>query len=250
MDVLAGLLADDELGRVCRELPEGGGGHDVVRVDEALLRLGWRLLGLHDGLLELGATPDPDVAREVRDEAGPDHGAVVVDDVGVGDDVGQVAVRCGEQGESWAEQEEGHVVGRIEADDFRQDGEGRVVHDDAVLRVLVVHEVTAREEGPHHFLPFQGPQRVHEGEDGVVHLSGGVAVVRGLLRLELAHEAVVVLEDLLLGSALGGLLDLRLADDFVEKAQLLHFSVFFGFLCLTTLSCSLWYSRSYLSQIS
>ena len=222
MDILAGSLVDDELGLVGRYLPEGRGGHDVVRVDEALLLLGRCLLGLRDGLLQLRAAPDPDVRAQVRHEARSDHGAVVVDDVGVRDDVGHVAVRGGEQGESRAEQEERDVVGRVEADDLRQDGEGRVVHDDAVLRVLVVHEVAAGEERAHDLLPFQGAQRPHEAQDGVVHLLRGVAVVGGLLCLELVHEAVIVLEDLLPGSAFGGLLDLRLADDFVEKAQLLH----------------------------
>ena len=189
---MAGDLADLEFDGALGDGAEGGGGDDVVRVDEAAQCLVLRgLRRVHCGL-ELRAEPDAQVAGQVGDEARAHHRAVLVGDAGVGDDVRQVAVRGGEEGERRGEEEELDAVGAVVAEDLAEDGERRVVHDHAPGWVLVEPlVVTAGEERPHHFAPCHVPGLADEAEHRVVDGRGGVAVVRGELRLELLQELVV-----------------------------------------------------------
>ena len=175
-------------------LPQDGGGHELVRVHEAALGLVRLRLGLLDRLHKLDVAVDAEVARKVVDEAGGDDGAVGVLDARARDDVGDVAVPGREESQRWGEEEKRDPPGAVVADDLGEDGERRIVHDHAVRGIVGGLVVGAGPEGADDLAALQVGESPHEGEHGVVDRLRGVAVVGGLLRDELVHEGVVVVE--------------------------------------------------------
>ena len=170
---------------------------DIVGIDELLLRLVGFGLRLLDGIHQLRAHPHTDVLRHVRDEARAYVSLVLIDYIHATDDVGRVALGSTEKRERRRKQEVGDVVSRVEADNLRQYRERRVINHHAVLGVLEVLEVTAREERPYYRLAVKVAHlTMYEVSHCIVHLRRRVAVVRGLLCLKLIHERVVVLEHL------------------------------------------------------
>ena len=85
----------------------------------------------------------------------------------------------------------------VEVEDLSQDAEGRVVHDDRPLPVLLLLIVPARIEGPDEVLPVQPVLLLHPCRDGLIDQVRRVAVVGRLLDLELVQEGVVLLVVLL-----------------------------------------------------
>ena len=143
---------------------------------------------------EVGGGLD-DERPQVRRERGRHDRAVLVGDLRVRRDDARAATDEAKRGQPRAEDEVGLLAVAVEAADLRADGEGRVVDDDAPLRIVGVLEVAAGEE------------RADDGRSGVEAVvgeypvaDGGVderrriAVVGRLLRLELLDEAVVVVE--------------------------------------------------------
>ena len=77
--------------------------------------------------------------------------------------------------------------------DLRHDGERRIINDHAALRVLLVQVVAARIERAHEVLAAYPVGLLDIAGDGVIHRRRRVAVVRGLLGLELLQELLVLL---------------------------------------------------------
>ena len=192
--MLAGDLADLELGGVGDEATQDGGGDDVVGVDEALLGLVFGGLGRDYLLADLRAAPDPEVGDEVGDKAGGDDSPVLIHDRRVCYDVGDVAVVGAEKCQRGREDEEGDVVVAEEPDDGGQDRERRVVYYYAVFGILCqVLVVAPGKERPDDLAPREVGDGTGELEDRVVDGRRGVAVVGGELLLEFVGELVVAL---------------------------------------------------------
>ena len=193
--------------------------HGILIPRERLLR--FRLIppvGLVNRVGEASGAPDPHVVRDIRDEARGDDRAVFVGDFRLADDVGVVELlRTGGQLQGRSEEEVADASGRIEAPDLRQNGERRVVEHEAPLGVVVALVVAAGPEGTHHLHSVERHEvGRHPSLYGLVDGLRRVAVVGGLLRLELLHEALVVLEG---GFSRDGLPTDRRSHLFIEQIR-------------------------------
>ena len=177
-----------------------GGGDDIVGVGvfgQLLVEFLVVLVGggLH-GLVEARAGLEADGAVfEVGEERGVHACTVLVDN-------GRTARESrggggggggGEKGQGRGEEEEAHAVVLVEVQYLCEDGEGRVVDDDAALGVFLRLVVAARVEGAHEVLAADLVLVLDPLGHGLVHHGGRVAVVGRLLRLELVEKFEVVL---------------------------------------------------------
>ena len=190
-------LADAEVDAQRGPAGRHDGGEDLGRV--AVLEVD-RLGDLGAALLvrglyrrgEVGRRADDVVGIEVGDERRVDHGAVLVGDLAVAEQVGDVLAEPRERRECRPEQQEPDAVRAVPPDDLGLDGEGRVVDHDAPLGVVEALIVAAWVERAHErgaVDPVGGGGPVG---DGVVDLGRRVAVVGCPLVLELLEELVVL----------------------------------------------------------
>ena len=76
--------------------------------------------------------------------------------------------------------------------DLREDAEWRIVDDDATVRVFFVLVVAARFERAYN-RPALDPVFIrHPLQDRVIHIGGGIAVIRGFFRFEFVDERLVL----------------------------------------------------------
>lgn len=145
----------------------------------------------------LGGGDEDVVGEEVGGEVDV-YLCAVVEAYAAGDDDGGAVWQDAHDGHAGAEEEEGDVVGGVEADYLGEDAEGGIVDDDAVLGVLGVLVVTAGVKGAEDFLVVEGTEGADVLEDGFVDVGGCVGVVGGLGVLfvaELGDVGFVVVED-------------------------------------------------------
>ena len=121
--------------------------------------------------------------------------AVCVGNVAIADDVVNMHAALPTQaGERRSEQEEPHAVLNVERLNLGEYRERRVVHHAAAVRVVERLVIAARPERPHDVIVGDSPPVAHIAEHNVIDFGRRVAVVGGLLGLELLDEAVVILE--------------------------------------------------------
>ena len=101
--------------------------------------------------------------------------------------------RMAEHGQRRREEEERNAARQVKVHDLREDGEWRVVDYHAALRVLRVRVVAAREERAHDLRAVDAVAALGPRQDRLVHVRRRVSVVRGVARLELVDELVVLL---------------------------------------------------------
>ena len=172
------------------------------------------LLRLLYPLPEVGRGHREHVPEEVGYEAGVDLRTVGILDRTGARDVGQRRRR--KERQLRPEQEEADPPALIEPQYPGEDAERRVVNHDIILLVVIGLIVAARPERTHYVTAFDVHLLPQPSEDGLVHLNGRVAVIRGQFRLELLRElAVIILADLPLN-----ILGLR-PDLLAEEIQLL-----------------------------
>ena len=177
-------------------------GQDLRRVLVDRLRL-ILLLDRLQRRAQIRRTLRQDPRLHVCQERRQHLGAVLVDDLRVRDhraDTGS-GLRVAQTGETGREQEEVLPRPSIEAHNLGQNREGRIVHHDAAVRVLIVLVVTTRVERPDERVRGEGILGGDPARDNVVDLARCVAVVRGLLRLELVQELVIFIVPFLAGRA-------------------------------------------------
>ena len=138
------------------------------------------------------------VITETRHERRVDLRAVRIFDGRIRyDHVRPIARRAGEDREIRREQEERNLLRPIERADLRQDAERRIIHNHRTARIVEPLVVPARIERAHHLIRVYtvfpaSPVFYHP-----IHCGGGVAVIRGLLRLEFLHERPIIVNRLL-----------------------------------------------------
>ena len=176
------------------------------------------LLRLLYPLPEVGRGHREHVPEEVGDESGVDLRPVGILDRTGARDVGQRRRRRRrKERQLRPEQEEADPPALIESQYPGEDAERRVVNHDIILLVVIGLIVAARPERTHYVTAFDVHLLPQPSEDGLVHLNGRVAVIRGQFRLELLRElAVIILADLPLN-----ILGLR-PDLLAEEIQLLY----------------------------
>ena len=171
-----------------------GRGQHLVRVLVLRQRLGLLAAqALYRGI-QLGAQVGRAASLggvEVGHERRVDACAVGVRHADARHDLAAVADAHARQG--GGEQEEAHAALLVVLDDLAQDGERRVVHHRAALRVLLALVVAARIERARHLRQVEPVLPVRPPQHAVVHLGRGVAVVRRPFRLELCRELLVCL---------------------------------------------------------
>ena len=151
-----------------------------------------RFVGGSHRRIQLRGGSRKDAGFQVGHERGIDHGPVFVCDRHVrADSRRPFPPDRRQRGQPRREQEEGDLLELIKPDDLSQDRKGRVVHHHGVRRIVEPLIVSAGIEGADEPPPVQAVLLRHKLRHGFVHVGGGVAVVRGLLRLEFLHEPVV-----------------------------------------------------------
>lgn len=154
-------------------------------------------LCLHDGAAQVGGAFDDVGAGEVGDEGGLDDGAVVIGDIGIGEDVGDWESFVGPQaGKGGCEEEEGDAACAEESDDACVDAEWWIVYDDGAGGIVGVLVVAAGIEWAENCgaSGLGRPASEYEVEDGVVDGGRCVAIVCGFLcfAFEFLDEFLVV----------------------------------------------------------
>ena len=138
------------------------------------------------------------IIAETRHEAGVDDSAVGVFDRAISDQhVRAVARRAAENREVRSEQKKRNATVTVERAYLRQNRERRIIHYHLAARIVETLVVAARIEGPHHLAGVDAVLAARPIPHGLIDLGGGIAVVRGLLRLEFLHERTVIVNRLL-----------------------------------------------------
>ena len=95
-----------------------------------------------------------------------------------------------------AKQEERDLSRRIEAADFGEHRERRIVDDYAVCGIFGIFIIAAGEEGAKDLLTLEGIDLTDVSQDCFVDVAGSVGVVGGFLRFpEFRDEALVVMKN-------------------------------------------------------
>ena len=91
-------------------------------------------------------------------------------------------------GKAGREEEKVDVPRQVEADDLREDGEWRVVHDDAAVGIVEELVVGVWPERPHRRRLVEAVAAGRPVKDCPVDVLGRIAIIRRLLSLELLEE--------------------------------------------------------------
>ena len=143
------------------------------------------------------------VITETRHERRVDLRAVRVFDGRIRDDhVRTIARRAGEDRKIRREQKERNMVVTVERAYLRQNRERRIIHHHLAVRIVKTLVVAARIERAHHLAGVDAKLTACPVLYRLIHFGGGVAVVRGFLRLEFIHERAVIVNRLLSDSHL------------------------------------------------
>lgn len=95
-----------------------------------------------------------------------------------------------------SEQEEAYIIGGVETRNTGNNRERRVIYHDTSVRVIVMLIIPARIERTYNLAPLYVRILAHPSKNGIIYRIRSIAVVGGLLRLELFHESLVVIKDL------------------------------------------------------
>ena len=138
------------------------------------------------------------IIAETGDERRVHMRAVRVFDVTIRDQhMRAVARRAAENREVRSEQEERNMVVTVERAYLRQNRERRIIHHHLAVRIVETLIVAARKEGTHHLAGVDAILTACPVLYRLIYCGGGIAVVRGLLRLEFLHERTVIVNRLL-----------------------------------------------------
>ena len=198
------LSPHHELNAVLAPSLHHGGGDNVIgvlvlRQIHVLAPVQLVHLGI-DGLAERGRCAGDDALVVARDEARPHNHAVLVLDVAAAQDVAHAhaCLRAGKKRQRRREQEEWDAARKVELANLGKHRERRVVEHDHAVGVIKALVIPAGIKRTHHFRRVDAVLGARPVLDDLVHLRRRVAIVGGLLRLELLDEALVVLEQLAL----------------------------------------------------
>ena len=179
-------------------LADGEDGVRVLVLREALPDLREVLVvGFDEPVHQVRIGAERDARFQIRDKTGRDLRAVFVADRSGGDDQRGAHFRLLAEASGCqvrAKQEEMDVHCQIVRDDLRDDGEGRVIDDDAVGAVVVAFVVASGVERADHLFAADAVALRDVGLNDLHNVGRGVAVVGRLLRFEFLDEAFVIVE--------------------------------------------------------